>query len=148
MGSVSTLPDSRWPVVEVPRARYNPGMCRLAVVGSLCLLVATGCAQTGASPAGDMPVMVKHRGMAYAHAWGRRSAARGYGSDASEASISILAELGADWISITPFGFQRERDDTAFRWGGSRFSETDERLHAVTAQAHARGINVMLKPHV
>ena len=129
-------------------------MLRLSVrapgllVGSLCLLVATGCAPSTAPLGGDVPGMFKHRGMSYAHAWGRRSVSRGYGSDASDASLAVLAELGTDWISITPFGFQRNRDDTEFHWGGSQFSETDDRLHAVTAQAHVRGIKVMLKPHI
>ncbi len=52
------------------------------------------------------------------------------------------------WISITPFGFQRAPGDTTFRWGGEGFSETDDRLEAVTRQAHARGLRVMLKPHI
>ena len=85
-----------------PGARYNPRMLRLSVrasgllVGSLCLLVATGCAPSTATPWGDVPGMVKHRGMSYAHAWGRRSVSRGYGSDASDASLAVLAELGTD----------------------------------------------------
>jgi len=56
--------------------------------------------------------------------------------------------MGVNWISITPFGFQTTPQDTTIRWGGSRYSETDERLRAVTDQAHALGIDVMLKPHV
>lgn len=89
----------------------------------------------------------RHQGMSYAHAW-RDAEARGYGSAASAESLRILQSLGVNWISITPFGFQRTPRDTAIRWGGSRLSETDERLRAVTRQAHALGIRVMLKPHI
>ena len=86
--------------------------------------------------------------MSYAHAWGRRAAFRGYGSDGSAESLALLKELGTNWISITPFGFQRTPQDATIRWGGSRFSETDDALKAVTKQAQDLNINVMLKPHL
>ena len=114
----------------------------------LAAAVAVVCVASGAPPVADVPVMAKHRGVSYAHAWGRRAAERGYGSPASAASLQVLSDLGVDWIAITPFGFQRTPQDTSFRWGGSRFSETDDRLKATTRQAHARGVKVMLKPHV
>jgi hypothetical protein len=89
----------------------------------------------------------KHRGISYAHGL-RRPENRGYGSEASAASLGVLEELGVDWISITPFGFQSTPQDTTIRWGPARFSETDDRLVAVTSQARAAGMRVMLKPHI
>jgi len=56
--------------------------------------------------------------------------------------------MGVRWISITPFGFQSTNDTTEIRWGGQRVAESDERLRAVTAQAHALGLKVMMKPHI
>ena len=123
-------------------------MRRWIAFALLLLITASGCAPPEATTGAGDAAVAKHRGMSFAHAWGRRSASRGYGSEASAESLAILKDVGANWISITPFGFQRTPQDTAIRWGGSRFSETDERLEAVTAQAHALGLKLMLKPHV
>ena len=87
----------------------------------------------------------RHRGVCYAHAMGP---GQGYGSADSQASLRALAAMGVCWISITPFGFQRTSDATEIRWGGERFAESDDRLRAVTAQARALGLRVMLKPHI
>src|SRR5688500_3089499 len=46
-----------------------------------------------------------HKGMSYAHAMRR---GRGYGSPDSAGSLRALQALGVEWISITPFGFQRD----------------------------------------
>jgi hypothetical protein len=85
--------------------------------------------------------------MCYAHAMGPE---KGYGSAASATSLRALAGMGVNWISITPFAFQRRPDDTEMRWfrGASSRGESDDRLLAVTRQAHGLGIKVMLKPHV
>ena len=87
----------------------------------------------------------KHRGVCYAHSM---RSGQGYGSADSQASLRALAGMGVGWISITPFGFQRASDDTEIRWGGQRFAESDDRLRAVTAQARALGLKVMMKPHI
>jgi hypothetical protein len=88
------------------------------------------------------------RGMSYAHAMRR---GQGYGSADSARSLARLKEIGVEWISITPFGFQRDAAAREFRWlrpGSRGFGETDESLQAVTRQAHALGLKVMLKPHL
>lgn len=89
-----------------------------------------------------------HKGMSYAHAMRRE---RGYGSLDSARSLRALESLGVEWITITPFGFQRDPAAPTFRslagaTGG--FGETDGSLLAVTGQAHALGLKVMLKPHI
>jgi hypothetical protein len=89
----------------------------------------------------EIPLAEKQRGMNYACAFSRTEEIR-YGSPASEQSLRKLHEHGVDWIAITPFGFQRGSD---VRLGGY---ETDESLRGATAQAHALGMKVMLKPHV
>ncbi len=103
----------------------------------------------GPTPA-ERPAAIgpKHRGVSFEHYWGRHAATLGYGSDASGASLKRLSEIGATWVAVTPFGFQRTPHDTVLRWGGSRSSETDDRLHGVARQAHAHGLQVMLKPHI
>ncbi len=89
----------------------------------------------------------KQRGVCFEFSWPPREG-KGYGSPASAGTLARLKELGVDWISITPFGFLRTTGDTAVRWGARRIVETDSSLIAVTAQAHALGIHVMLKPHL
>lgn len=89
-----------------------------------------------------MPLAEKQRGMSYACAYSRTEDIR-YGSPASAASLERLRALGVNWISIMPFGFQRSEPQV--RMGGY---ETDDSLRGATAQAHALGMKVMLKPHV
>ena len=72
----------------------------------------------------------KHRGVCYAHSMRR---GQGYGSAASGESLRALSAMGAAWVSLTPFGFQRASDDTEIRWSGERISESDDRLRAATA---------------
>ena len=115
----------------------------------LLTLPVLACGRSSTSEPSREPIVVgdMQRGVSYAHATGRQRN-RGYGSPASAESLHVLQDLGVNWISITPYGFQRAPEDTAIRWGGSRYGETDDRLRAVAAQAQALGIKVMLKPHV
>jgi glycosyl hydrolase family 113 len=90
----------------------------------------------------------KIRGMNFAHSLREE---KGYGTAASLDSLRELRRLGVDSIAITPFGFQRFRTDTKIVWvgnGGSWIGETDDRLRAVTRQAHGLALTVMLKPHL
>ena len=132
--------------------RYNSDVRRLGFIVALGLLILVESTSVrpsqGVPSVGGPTVRTKHHGIAFEHAWGRRAASRGYGTTASGDSLSRLQTLGVNWISVIPFGFQRTPSDRTIRWSGSRFSETDERLRAVAAQAQERGISVMLKPHV
>jgi hypothetical protein len=87
----------------------------------------------------------KQKGMSYACAFSRERDVR-YGSPASAEALRDLKALGVNWISIMPFGFHRGTPE--IRFGGDRVWETDESLVAVTKQAHALGIKVLLKPHI
>ncbi|HEX2833641.1 MAG TPA: hypothetical protein VHW00_11530 [Thermoanaerobaculia bacterium] len=84
--------------------------------------------------------IAKQHGLSYAAANPRLGT---YGSEASAASLKNARALGADWISVTPFGFQRPGEP--LRSGGW---ENDDAVKATIAQAHALGIRVLLKPHV
>jgi len=84
----------------------------------------------------------QHRGVCFAHSLGDDV---GYGTPAAAASLAELRNLGATWVSITPFGFLADPESVEIR----RFrGESDERLRAVTEQAHGLGLRVMLKPHI
>jgi len=84
----------------------------------------------------------RHRGVCFAHSLGGDA---GYGTPSSAASLAELRSLGVDWVSITPFGFLADPRATEIR---RLHGESDERLRAVTAQAHAAGMRVLLKPHL
>jgi hypothetical protein len=85
-------------------------------------------------------VTQKQRGISYAAANPRLGT---YGTDASAASLKNAHALGADWISVMPFGFQRA--EPSIRNGGY---ETDDSVKATIAQAHALKMRVLMKPHL
>ncbi len=89
----------------------------------------------------------KHRGMSYAHGF-KRGDRVGYDTPHSARSLARLAEMGVDWVSITPFGFMSLPHDTTITWGRRGIAESDEALRQATADAHALGLRVMLKPHI
>lgn len=95
------------------------------------------------------------RGVSFVHSW-EQGGAQGYGSPASRKSLEELHTLGANWISVMPFGFVAALDADAvhFRHEGgaaTRFhtaGETDDRIYRQIADAHAQGFKVLLKPHL
>lgn len=91
-------------------------------------------------PAAAPNVAQKQRGLSYAAASPRRGT---YGSDSSAASLKNARALGVDWISVMPFGFQRNGASIAM--GGW---ETDDSIRETISQAHTLEIRVLLKPHV
>src|SRR5205085_5690661 len=114
---------------------------------TVAIAAALACANARSSRDPDAPVPPRvdafaggrHRGVCYAHAM---RPDLGYGSPASAASLRALRGLGVDWVSLTPFGFERRETDTEIRWSGDRVGETDERLAAAAAQARALGMRV------
>jgi len=65
--------------------------------------------------------------------------------------LEPLVRLHASWISQTPFGWQAEPEDTEIETATSGhvlWGESDEGLIETTRLAHARGIRVLLKPHL
>src|SRR2546426_462406 len=69
--------------------------------------------------------------------------------------LEPLVRIRANWISQTPFGWQRQLDSPEIRgsygvsrrWGGF-WGESDDGIVATARWAHARGIHVLLKPHI
>lgn len=86
------------------------------------------------------------KGVSLAHT---NTPAGGYGSDAIGATLDHLVALGVRWISVTPFGFQRECGSTRIGYVlGGLHAETDESMRRVIREAHARRLKVLYKPHM
>ena len=119
------------------------------------LLLAMGCRSSQATSDQEQCGMgVKplpdhvQRGISLAHNYQHRGS-RGYGSVTSERTLAELSDLGAQWVSLTPFGFMRSLDEPVVHFiGDYPGGETDERMERMIAQAKVRGIHVLLKPHL
>jgi len=74
---------------------------------------------------------------------------RGYGSPAFERGLDEAVRLGATWISLTPFGrawdLQATGVDKTFELP---LADNQRGLRKAIKQAHARGLKVMLVPHL
>ena len=67
-------------------------------------------------------------------------------SERSRQSLRYLeSRVGAEWIALNPFGYQRVVDEPDIRFGGD---PPDEHLRHAVSQAHQLGLKVMLKPHI
>ncbi len=91
------------------------------------------------------------RGVCLAHNWQGNGRA-GYGTEAGAQTLDYLVDVGADWVSLTPFGWLDELHSVTI--GGEHTGEvpgggeSSARLEGAVAQAKARGVKVMLKPHL
>ncbi len=88
----------------------------------------------------------RQRGICYAHTV---SLQRGYASHRAARQLDRLQTLGANWVSVTPFGYLKLHSPqiTASSGFGSE-GETDESMGVVITEARARGLGVMVKPHL
>ena len=74
---------------------------------------------------------------------------RGYGMPVSARLLDQLAAMGVNWISITPFGRLWALDDTRVLMDfEAPYDSNREGVREMVAQAHARGIRVLLIPHL
>lgn len=75
--------------------------------------------------------------------------ARGYDSERAGQALSTLSAQGVTAVSIMPFAFQREpgAPRLTFRLTHAS-SETDAQVRAAIRAARARGLTVLVKPHV
>ncbi len=78
-----------------------------------------------------------------------RHPGRGYGTQASGRALDEAREIGATWVSLTPFGrvhdLTPEGIDASFE---APFVENKAAVLRAVEQAHARGLKVMLVPHL
>lgn len=74
---------------------------------------------------------------------------RGYGTESSAALLDFLARRGVNWISITPFGRIWDLSSTEIQMDFEAPYEDNRRaVRAMIEQAHARGIRVLVIPHL
>jgi hypothetical protein len=84
------------------------------------------------------------RGVTLAHELSRTN--EGYGSDAAFRQLARLKELGANSVTLVPYGFTRAPEETDVRWRGS--DETDERVASTIREARRLGLATVLKPQL
>jgi hypothetical protein len=90
---------------------------------------------------GDGPRTKLQKGISYA-AWGRGL----YSLPQSDASLSELAETGANWISLIVTCYQDKIGSTSIF--ASETTPTDADLIHAMNRAHSLSLKVMLKPHL
>lgn len=120
-----------------------------------------GCVKSTAEPPTASLLLPKPmmRGVCYAHVY----QGAGYGSEESGRELKALADLGANWISITPFGFVEstadglvEHVDTlmarpetqAWMAKSGASPETDALVRAEVRLHAPLGLRTQLKPHL
>jgi hypothetical protein len=73
----------------------------------------------------------------------------GYGTAASAEALDELVALGCSWVSITPFGRMWDVHGTEIQMDfEAPFEVNRAAVLRVIAQAHARGLRVLLVPHL
>lgn len=85
--------------------------------------------------------------MSLAHSWAA-GGAYGYGTQASAAALDQLAAMGMRSVAVSTFAFMDDFYDSGVRPQRLPGTETEESARSVAAQAHARGLTVMLKPQI
>jgi hypothetical protein len=72
------------------------------------------------------------------------------GREVAATALDPVRDLGADWISQTPFGWCASVNDPEIRFSGQRgyWGETDAGLVATASWARQRGLRTLLKPHL
>jgi hypothetical protein len=74
---------------------------------------------------------------------------RGYGSPAFERTLLEVKQLGATWVSLTPFGRVLDLKPSGVAMTFEQpFEENRRAVKRAVMQAHAQGLRVLLVPHL
>ncbi|MEO0325524.1 MAG: hypothetical protein AAF447_21380 [Myxococcota bacterium] len=74
---------------------------------------------------------------------------RGYGTPASAALLDHLVAMGANWVSVTPFGRVWDLEDTEIQLDfEAPYEDNRAAVRRFIDQAKARGLRVLLIPHL
>lgn len=74
---------------------------------------------------------------------------RGYGSPAFERTLDLTARMGGNWISLTPFGRIWDLTPTGVDQSfEAPAKQTAQAIERAVKQAHARGLQVLIVPHL
>lgn len=96
------------------------------------------------SPRRGRSALPFQRGITLAHEGFRTQ--EGYGSDAALAQLARIRKLGANAVTLVPYGFTRAPAETSVRWIGS--DESDDRISRTIREARRLGLHVVLKPQL
>ncbi len=143
-GKIAKVVGTDFPAMRMEKGLLIFFLLAFAFLGACAEAIAPQQSPAPLNPSRSQFPDSKYHGMSYEYSLSSNDGV-GYGSEASAQSLRRLKELGVNWISITPFGFQRTPQDTAI---GRFAAESDESMLAVTEQAHALGMKVMMKPHI
>ncbi len=141
------------------RAQHRLALPRLIALMSLAGVCAIGCGPSEdelagrptvhASPAPLGPPGPGIRGITVGPIESSLQPGRGYGSPDSIALLDHLAAMGANFISITPFGRVFDLRDTEIQLDfEAPYGLNRDGIRRFTEAAHARGIRVLLIPHL
>lgn len=72
----------------------------------------------------------------------------GYLDPSALASLDQVVALNAQWVAIVPHWFMENQAANEILPDLDRYAATDESVRHIISQARARGLKVMLKPHV
>ena len=116
-------------------------------ITALALLLLLSAATAQADSPSFSPVGI--RGMTIGPIESSQQPERGYGTDASAAVLDELVRNGINTISITPFGRLWSLSSTEIQLDFEAPYEDNRRAVAeIVQQAHARGLRVILIPHL
>jgi len=74
---------------------------------------------------------------------------KGYGSPAFERTLDEVTSIGGTWVSLTPFARMQDLRGTGISLSfEAPFAETRAAIERAVKQAHARGLRVLLVPHL
>lgn len=144
----------------MPRASRTDGLMRPVAVAGMAAIVSLASLLADAAPAPPLTSLIGPAGWRDAGLRGMRGVTigpiengyhpgKGYGSPAYDRTLIECVESGAEWVALTPFG--RVADlagrgvDLTFE---APFEDNRAAVRRAVQMAHARGLKVMLVPHL
>ena len=111
-----------------------------SIIGPILAGLTSGVAEP--SPAVEADPLTRVRGMTVScQTWGIE-----WGSDAFAAELDELAAIGVNWVAIHPYASIRA--DGEVRWRPLDPAAPPEWLARPIREAHARGLGILIKPHL
>lgn len=104
---------------------------------------------TLAAPRAARPLEAPVRGVTVGPIESSLHPGKGYGSPACARTMDDLSRMGATWVSLTPYGRVFDLAPSGIDWTfEAPYRENRAAILAAMKQAHARGLRVLLVPHL
>jgi hypothetical protein len=135
------------------RAHALQDRCAALIIAAVALLVALPAQASPLLPPGPRGWQISGqravRGITVGPIESSQQLGRGYGTARAEVLLDELVRLGANWISITPFGrlWSLSSTDISLDFEQS-YTANQHAIERMVQQAHARGLRVLLIPHL